>query len=106
MRLVSIGMRLLAVSCAVALAPGACRAAAPEHAFNDPLFQRCITWMLDGYRGALLQNVCMDEFDLPQPSLFLCARKIRTGFQSETDREACAIVFEEEAKKVRGGYIK
>jgi hypothetical protein len=81
-------------------------AAPPDHAFDDPLFQRCISWMLDGYRGALLQNVCMDEFELPQPSLFLCARKIRTGFASEADREGCAIIFEEEAKKVRNGYIK
>jgi hypothetical protein len=48
--------------------------------FDDPVFRRCISWMLDGYRGALLQNICTDEYDLPQPSLFLCARKIRTGF--------------------------
>jgi hypothetical protein len=81
-------------------------AAIRDQTFDDPLFRRCITWMLEGYRGALLQNVCMDEFDLPQPSIFLCARKIRTGFSSETDREGCAIVFEEEAKKVRAGYIR
>ena len=81
-------------------------AAFSDKTFSDPLFRRCITWMLEGYRGALLQNVCMEEFDLPQPSLFLCAQKIRTGFTSKTDREACAILFEEEAKKVRDGYIR
>jgi hypothetical protein len=99
-------MRLVPIVALLVWSPSPPLAAAPDHAFGDPLFQRCINWMLDGYRGALLQNVCMDEFDLPQPSLFLCARKIRTGFQSETDREACAIIFEEEAKKVRDGYIK
>ena len=81
-------------------------AATADSRFDDPIFQRCITWMLDGYRGALLQNICMDEYNLPQPSLFLCARKIQTGFASEVDREFCAVVFEEEAKKARGGYIK
>jgi hypothetical protein len=100
-------MRKVLLTAFVVLAsPATSLAAPPDHAFDDPLFQRCITWMLDGYRGALLQNVCMDEFELPQPSLFLCARKIRTGFASETDREACAIIFEEEAKKVRDGYVK
>src|SRR5262245_424643 len=81
-------------------------AAMRDEMFDDPLFRRCIRWMMDGYRGALLQNVCFDEYELPQPSLFLCARKIRTGFASETEREGCAIVFEEEARKVREGYIK
>jgi hypothetical protein len=81
-------------------------ASAVDERFDDPVFRRCISWMLDGYRGALLQNICMDEYDLPQPSLFLCARKIRTGFASENDRDYCAVVFDEEAKKVRGGYIK
>ena len=81
-------------------------AAITEKTFEDPLFRRCIIWMMDGYRGAFLQVPCMDEYDLPQPSLFLCARKIRQGFADATDREACALIFEEEAKAVRAGYIK
>jgi len=89
------------------LAASTCIAAPTvDFRFDDPVFRRCISWMLDGYRGALIQNICTDEYDLPQPSLFLCARKIRTGFSSENDREYCAVVFDEEAKKVRGGYIK
>jgi hypothetical protein len=100
-------MRRIAVVIALAYAAALPAAAAPkDERFEDPTFQRCLVWMLDGYRGALLQNVCMDEYELPQPSLFLCARKLRTGFASENDREACAILFEEEAKKVRKGYIK
>ena len=100
-------MRIIVIAAVLAFAGWTEPSAAfSDKTFSDPLFQRCITWMLEGYRGALLQNVCMEEFDLPQPSLFLCARKIRTGFASQTDREACAILFEEEAKKVRSGYIR
>jgi hypothetical protein len=81
-------------------------AAGRDAMFDDPLFRRCIGWMLDGYRGAMLQNVCLEEFELPPPSLFLCARKIRLGFASENDREGCALVFEENARRAREGYVK
>ena len=96
---------VLAASAALwaASTPGA---AMRDQIFDDPLFRRCISWMMDGYRGAMLQNVCLDEFELPPPSLFLCARKIHTGFASNSDREGCAIVFEEEAKRARAGYLK
>jgi hypothetical protein len=81
-------------------------AAGRDAMFDDPLFRRCIGWMLDGYRGAMLQNVCLEEFELPPPSLFLCARKIRLGFASPADREGCALVFEENARRAREGYVK
>jgi hypothetical protein len=74
--------------------------------FDDPLFRRCVSWMLDGQRGAMLQNVCLEEFELPPPSLFLCARKIRLGFASPEDREGCAMIFEENARRARAGYVK
>ena len=85
---------------------GAPAAATPEQSFDDPMFRRCVTWMLDGQRGALIENICVDEYDLPSPSLFICARKVRTGFLSASEREGCAIVFDEEAKKVRAGFIR
>ena len=100
-------MRSLIVS--VLFGVGVCGttiAAPREPSFDDPMFRRCVTWMLDGKRGALLQGLCLDEYEIPPPSLFLCARKVQTGFRSPTDREGCAIVFEEQAKKVRGGYIR
>lgn len=82
-------------------------AAAPRDAmFDDPMFRRCVSWMLDGYKGALIQNVCLDEYDIPPPSLFLCARKIRTGFVSSNDREGCALVFEDQAKQIRAGFLR
>ena len=77
-----------------------------ESPFDDPLFRRCIDWMLSGTGGALIDNLCLDHYSLPPPSLFLCARKVMTGFKSEADQEGCAILFEEEARKVRAGYVK
>jgi hypothetical protein len=77
-----------------------------EQLFADPMFRRCVSWMLDGQRGAMIDNICADEYEIPSPSLFLCARKALGGFRSSTEREACAIIFEEEVKKVRAGFIK
>lgn len=97
---------LLQVLLLVAI-PAASPASAPgESFFDEPLFRRCIDWMLDGTGGALIGNLCVERYDLPPPSLFLCARRVTTGFNSEADREGCAILFEEEAKKVRAGYVK
>lgn len=77
-----------------------------EALFDNADFRRCVAWMLEGYRGALIQNPCVEHYNLPAPSLVLCARKVRDGFESETDRETCAIVFDEQAKKTRAGYIR
>ena len=70
------------------------------------MFQRCIDWMLDGNGGALIGNICVDQYDIPPPSIFLCARKVMTGFPSSADQEGCALLFEEQARKVRAGYVK
>jgi hypothetical protein len=81
------------------------RAAPREQSFDDPMFKRCIAWMLDGNKGALIGNICLDEYEIPSPSLFLCARKVKRGFPSSADREGCALLFEEQAKKVRAGWV-
>ena len=100
-------MRTLLLLLPTLLALSGSSAAGPhEELFDDPLFRHCISWMLYGQRGALIENQCRDEYGIPPPSLFLCARKVQTGFMSPTDREACAIIFEEQAKKVRAGYIR
>jgi len=90
------------------LAIGLCgtSAATSEELFDDPLFRRCVSWMLDGQRGALIDSRCLDRYGIPPPSLFLCARRVQTGFASANDREACAIVYEEEVKRVRAGYVR
>lgn len=100
-------MRVLIVSMLVILGLiGASSAASPDPSFDDPMFQRCLTWMMGGERGALIDNICLDDYAIPPPSLFICARKVRTGFASSTDQEGCAIIFEEQAKKVRAGFIR
>lgn len=81
-------------------------AAAEEPNFDDPMFRRCVSWLMTGQKGALIDNVCLDEYDMPSPAMFICARKIRQGFKSKTDQEACAIIFEEEIKKVKAGFVK
>ena len=81
-------------------------AASAEQLFDDQMFRRCVNWMLDGQRGAMIDNICLDEYEIPPPSLFLCARKVQTGFLSSTDREVCAIIFEEEVKKARAGFVR
>jgi hypothetical protein len=77
-----------------------------RQSFDDPMFRRCVTWMLDGQKGAGLDRVCLEEYEIPAPSLFICAGKVQTGFLSMTDREVCAIVFEEQVKKVRAGFLR
>jgi hypothetical protein len=91
--------------CAACGAAGAAAAAEPVP-FDDPMFRRCVTWLLTGERGALIGNICLGEYDLPPPSLFLCARKVQTGFASATDQEACALLLEEETRKVRAGFVR
>ena len=100
-------MRVLILSTLFVLGLSGMSAAAPRQlSFDDPMLLRCLTWMLDGQRGAMIDRICLDEYEIPAPSLFLCARKVQTGFLSSTDREVCAIVFEEQVKKVRAGFLK
>ena len=77
-----------------------------DRLFDDPMFRRCLHWMLDGKAGALIDNICQDEYEIPSPSIFLCAREVTTGFLSPNDREVCAIIFEEQAMKARAGFIR
>ena len=82
------------------------RAASEENAFDDELFRRCISWMLNGEGGALIDNLCTADYSIPPPSLFICARKVLAGFESDADRDGCALIFEEQAKRARAGRVK
>ena len=100
-------MRILILSMLFVLGLSGTSAAEPsQQSFDDPMFRRCLTWMLDGHRGAGLDRICLDEYEIPAPSLFLCVRKVQTGFLSSTDREVCAIVIEEQVRKVRAGFLR
>lgn len=79
-------------------------AAQPEdYLFDDPMFRRCLTWMLTGQRGAGIDNVCLDRYEIPPPSLFKCARYVQVGFPSSTDRQVCIVIFEDKATKAANG---
>lgn len=70
------------------------------------MLRRCIDWMMNGYKGAFIQELCLSEYGIPPPSLVLCVQKVQSGFVSTNEREACAVIFEEQAKRARAGYIK
>ena len=73
---------------------------------SDPTFQRCIEWMLSGKRGAFIQDVCLLDYGIPTPSILICARKTSAAFDSSAEREGCAILFEEQAKRARATYAR
>ena len=101
-----IGLAAGVVLCAAAPASTPTAATGREALFQDKLFQQCINWMLDGVGGAMIENQCIDYYAFPPPSLFMCARKVFTGFASANDREVCAVIFEDQASKARAGYVK
>lgn len=103
MKLTGLGLPLGAALMLGAMQEGRAEPGAP---FDDPLFRRCISWMLEGSGGALIDNLCLENFAIPPPSIFSCARKVLTGFQSDADREGCALIFEEQAKRARAGAVR
>jgi hypothetical protein len=88
------------------LSTGAARADEMDDMFKDPMLRRCVYWLLTGTRGALIEPLCIQEYQIPSPSLFLCAQKTLTGFQSQTELQACGTIFDEQAKKARSGYVR
>ena len=77
-----------------------------DYSFDDPMLRRCLMWMLTGQRGAGIDRLCLDDYEIPPPSLFKCARDVQMGFLSSTDRQVCIIIFEDEARKAANGFIQ
>jgi hypothetical protein len=94
----------------VCICGGLCLAAAWPAAsaelFDDPLFRRCYNWMTQGKGGALIDNLCIDLYGLPPPTLFICARNIQDGFSSAVEQKTCELVFEEYARKSKNGHVR
>ncbi len=85
----------------------ACHAETMQISFTDPMFQRCVTWLLTGNRGnAMIEHVCSEDYSIPAPSLVLCAQKLQTGFMSKNDQDMCAIVFEMATQRIKDGFIR
>ncbi len=80
--------------------------ASANEIFDDPLFRRCYRWLTEGHGGALIDNLCLDLYSIPPPTLFLCARKIQEGFTSAIDQKSCELVFEEYARKAKAGHVR
>lgn len=83
-------------------------AVAEDQRSIDPYEARraaCTGWMMSAYPSGLHETSCTAEFDLPSPFLFVCARAQRTGFDTETQREACRIMFLKAAEKAAQGYV-
>jgi len=66
----------------------------------------CTGWMLEAaYPSGLDETWCTAEFDLPSPFLIKCARAQRLGYESETQRQACRLMFLRAADNTGDGYI-
>jgi hypothetical protein len=75
-------------------------------AFDDPMFRRCVTWLLTGAKGGMIEAICSEEYAIPTPSLVICVQKLTTGFASKNDQEVCALIFEDKAKTIRASFVK
>lgn len=66
----------------------------------------CLLGMLRGYDSGLDETYCRGQYDLPSPFHFECARRLRIGFESETQRAACARFLTEAADRAVAGQIR
>lgn len=97
---------ILATAAAAALFAGLPGQAQAQEIFDESLFRRCYNWLTEGKGGALIDNLCLERYGIPPPTLFICARKIQDGFDSEGDRKGCAFVFEDYARQVKESRIR
>lgn len=74
--------------------------------FDEDLFRKCYRWMTEGKGGALIDNLCLDIYGIPPPTLFICARKIQEGFDSEADRKSCVFVFEDYTRRIAESRVR
>ena len=74
----------------------------------DPYEMRretCTGWMMSAYPSGLEEAWCTSEFGLPSAFLFQCASAQRAGYKTETQREACRIMFLKAARNAASGYV-
>ena len=100
-------MRMMVLSTLLLLSLSSTSVAAPrERLFDDPMFRRCVSWMLSGQRGALIEDVCLDEYEIRRRRFFFAPARSKRDSLRRSTREGCAIIYEEQIKKVRAGYIR
>jgi hypothetical protein len=65
----------------------------------------CTSWMLTDYPSGLDETWCRAEFALPSAFLIKCSKAQQVGFSSQTQREACRLMFLRAAGETANGYV-
>lgn len=65
----------------------------------------CTNWMLTDYPTGLDETWCRAEFALPSAFLIKCSKAQQVGFTSQTQREACRLMFLRAAGETANGYV-
>ncbi len=73
---------------------------------EDERFQRCLDGMLKGFASGIEQRACQGNYDLPSAYHFYCAQRVRTGFKTPLERDACVRFFETEALRAMRAYVR
>lgn len=94
-------MRAVLLSVGFLVAAGSAQAGA----YEDRRAQ-CLGWMVQGYPSGLEETACTAQFSLPSPFLFKCAHAQRKGYDSELQRNACRLFFEEASIATGDGYVR
>ena len=68
--------------------------------------EQCLGWMVQGYPSGIEEAACTAQFSLPSPFLFKCARAQRVGYDTEVQRNACKLFFEEASVATDDGYVR
>lgn len=68
--------------------------------------EQCVGWMMQGYPSGLEEVSCTNQFSLPSPFLFKCVRAERKGYDSELQKNACALFLEEASLRAENGYVR
>ena len=67
---------------------------------------QCLGWMIQGYPSGLEEASCTNQFSLPSPFLFKCARAERQGYDSEMQRNACTLFLKKASLRAENGYVR
>lgn len=96
---------ILAALAAIALLTISGPAQAQDHT-SDAQFTACIDGMLRGFENGIEESACRGFYDLPTAYHFYCAQRVRTGFKTDLERDACVRFFESQALAAMRAYVR
>lgn len=73
---------------------------------SDAQFTACIDGMLNGFESGINERACQGFYDLPSAYHFYCAQRVRTGFKTDLERDACVRFFESQALAAMRAYVR